>query len=35
MTSGVGIRLVAALGALAAGVLAVVVIVLLLRSVLG
>jgi hypothetical protein len=35
VTSGVGIRLVAALGALAAGVLAVVVIVLLLRSVLG
>jgi hypothetical protein len=35
VTSGIGIRLVAALGALAAGVLAVVVIVLLLRSVLG
>ena len=35
MTSGVGIRLAAALGALAAGVVAVVVIVLLLRSVLG
>jgi hypothetical protein len=35
VTSGAGIRLAAALGALAAGVLAVVVIVLLLRSVLG
>jgi hypothetical protein len=35
VTSGVGIRLAAALGALCAGVVAVVVIVLLLRSVLG
>jgi hypothetical protein len=35
MTTGVGIRLVAALGALAAGIVAVVLIVELLRSVLG
>jgi len=35
MTAGVGIRLAAALGALVAGVAAVVLIVLLLRSVLG
>jgi hypothetical protein len=35
MSSGVGIRLVAAMGALAAGIVAVVLIVELLRSVLG
>jgi len=35
MTAGVGIRLAAALGALVAGVAAVILIVLLLRSVLG
>ena len=35
MTSGVGIRLAAALGALVAGVAAVILIVLLLRSILG
>ncbi len=35
MTASIGIKLAAALGALAAGVAAVVLIVLLLRSVLG
>jgi len=35
MTSTVGIRLIAAMGALVAGVAAVILIVLLLRSVLG
>jgi len=35
VTAGVGIRLAAALGALAAGAAAVILIVLLLRSVLG
>jgi len=35
VTAGVGIRLFAALGALVAGVAAVVLIILLLRSVLG
>lgn len=35
MTVGVGIRLVAAMGALAAGIVAVVLLVELLRSVLG
>jgi len=35
MTAGAGIRLAAALGALVAGIAAVILIVLLLRSVLG
>jgi hypothetical protein len=35
MTAGIGIRLFAALGALAAGAAAVVLIIVLLRSVLG